>query len=109
MLCVVNRLRRKTLQAANEQTKAHLEDQGFKGCTHCSYVELLDGFAFKEGGYSEARKMLETLFDQTRVDKPIQPPRFMPMFLKANEAAPATRCGGFKIDPLQALLFIFIA
>ena len=65
-----------------ERTMALLEDQGFKGCTHCSYVELLEGFAFKEGGYSEARKMLETLFDQTRVDKPIQPPRFMPMFFK---------------------------
>jgi ribosomal protein S27AE len=63
-----------------EHTMALLEDQGFKGCTRCSYVELLEGYAFKAGGYSEARKILESLFDEKRVDKPIQPPRFMPMF-----------------------------
>jgi hypothetical protein len=62
-----------------EKTMALLEDQKFKGCTHCSYAEVLEGFAFKVGGYSEARKILESLFDEKRVVKPIQPPRFMPM------------------------------
>jgi hypothetical protein len=67
-----------------EHSMALLEDQGFKGCTHCLFIELLDGFAFKDGGYSEARNILETLFEEKRVDKPVQPPRFMPMFFKRN-------------------------
>ncbi|MEI8133771.1 MAG: hypothetical protein WCH46_01690 [bacterium] len=61
-------------------TTALLEEQGFTGCTHCLSVQLLEGYAFTEGGYSEARRVLETLFDEKRVDKPVQPPRFMPMF-----------------------------
>jgi ribosomal protein S27AE len=67
-----------------DKTMAQLEEQGFKGCTNCSYVELLEGFAFVEGGYSLARKVLETLFDENRVEKPTQPPRFMPMLFKRN-------------------------
>ena len=66
-----------------ENTMALLEEQGFKGCTNCLYVELLDDFNFVDGGYTNARKILETLFDQTRVEKPIQR-RFIPMFFKRN-------------------------
>src|SRR5689334_6271483 len=80
----VKRLAEPCPKCKSEKTMALLEDQGFKGCTQCSFIELLDGFAFEEGGYSEARKILESLFDQTRVDKPTQPPRFMPMNFKRN-------------------------
>jgi hypothetical protein len=80
----VKRIAEQCPKCRYEHTMALLEDQGFKGCTHCSFAELLEGYAFKEGGYSEARKILESLFDQTRVDKPMQPPRFMPMYFKRN-------------------------
>ncbi len=66
-----------------EATMAELEDQGFKGCTYCSYVELLPDFTFIAGGYNEAQKILENLFDERRVEKPSQP-RFMPMNFKRN-------------------------
>jgi hypothetical protein len=62
---------------------AILEEQGFKGCTNCLYIELIGDFNFVEGGYSEARKVLETLFDEKRVEKPVQY-RFIPMFFKRN-------------------------
>jgi hypothetical protein len=80
----VQRLQEACPKCEYDNSMALLEDQGFKGCTHCSYIELLEGFAFKDGGYSEARKILETLFNEERVDKPVQPPRFMPMFFKRN-------------------------
>jgi hypothetical protein len=62
---------------------ARLEDQGVEGCTHCSYAHVIEGYAFKPGGYYEARKLLETLFDERRVEKPVQY-RFQPMNMKRN-------------------------
>ena|ERR1043165_2014833 len=67
----------------HENTMALLEDQGFMGCTHCSYIELLDGHQFIAGGYSEARKILESLYKESRVEKPYQA-RFIPMNFKRN-------------------------
>ncbi len=64
-------------------TMALLEDQGFKGCTYCSYLELMPDVHFVSGGYSEARKILEDLFNEKRVEKPFQA-RFMPMNFKRN-------------------------
>jgi Zn ribbon nucleic-acid-binding protein len=79
----VKRISERCPKCKSENTMALLEEQGFKGCTSCLYVELLGGFVFVDGGYSDARKILETLFDQKRVNKPIQY-RFMPMFFKRN-------------------------
>lgn len=55
-----------------KDTMALLEDHGFFGYTNCSYVELLPDVEFMEGGYTEARKILETLYDENRVEKPVQ-------------------------------------
>jgi ribosomal protein S27AE len=79
----VKRLSEPCPKCRSENTMAHLEEQGFTGCTNCLYVGLLEGFAFREGGYSEARKILETLFDERRIQKPVQY-RFMPMHFKRN-------------------------
>ncbi len=79
----VKRITEPCPKCRSEQTMAILEEQGFKGCTNCLYVELLNDFNFVEGGYSEARKVLESLFDEKRVEKPVQY-RFIPMFFKRN-------------------------
>ena len=79
----IRRLAEPCPKCKSEKTMALLEDHGFKGCTHCSYVELLPGVQFVGGGYTEARKILETLFDEKRAEKPFQP-RFMQMNFKRN-------------------------
>lgn len=79
----VKRLAEPCPKCRAENTMALIEEQGFKGCTNCLFAEALDDSAFVAGGYSEARKILETLFDEKRVEKPVQY-RFMPMFFKRN-------------------------
>ena len=79
----VKRLAEPCPKCRSENKMALMEEQRFKGCTNCLYAEAIDGAEFIEGGYSEARRILETLFDEKRVDKPIQY-RFMPMFFKRN-------------------------
>jgi hypothetical protein len=67
----------------HENTLGLLENHGILGCTHCSYMELAPGTKFLEGGYSEARKVFESLFDERRSEKPFQR-RFIPMNFKRN-------------------------
>ena len=77
----VRRLKEPCPKCKHEQTMAHLQEQGFRGCTHCSYIELDDDRQFVAGGYSEARKILESLFAETRVEKPFSA-RFIGMQMK---------------------------
>lgn len=67
----------------SENTMVLFEDQKITGCTNCLFADALDGAVFVAGGYTEARKILDTIFDEKRVDKPVQY-RFMPMFFKRN-------------------------
>ena len=79
----VKRLPEKCPKCKRTTTMALLADQGFRGCTHCLFIQLKEGTEFLSGGYIEARKALETIFDERRVEKPIQP-RFQGMNFKRN-------------------------
>jgi hypothetical protein len=67
----------------HEQTMLAFENHGFCGCTHCSHIELSTNVEFRAGGYSEARRALETILNEDRVEKPVER-RFIPMNFKRN-------------------------
>ncbi len=79
----VRRLPENCPKCKRAATMALLADQGFRGCTHCLFIQLEAGTEFLSGGYIEARKALESILDVRRIEKPIQP-RFQPMNFKRN-------------------------
>jgi hypothetical protein len=66
-----------------EGTMAMFEDMQFMGCTHCLFTEPAAGHQFTVGGYTEARKILETINNESRVEKPVQP-IFHKLYMKRN-------------------------
>jgi hypothetical protein len=79
----VRRLAPPCPRCKHERTMVMLEDHGFSGCTYCSYIEVAPDVEFLPGGLTEARRLLELLFDERRVEKPFQR-RFIPMNFKRN-------------------------